>query len=153
MCARIGAPSLASLARVLNYWILAPLHILPYTYSSLHSAYMRSHGVDLARSVSELLGPSSFTHSALYTVHIGHSGWEILWGGKCPEQEMSPARPTLGQSIILTAFDELQSPCVGFTGVGRANSCCSFSTILNNFGDSLAKGHWGAKSGKKWLKS
>ena len=36
MCARIGAPSLAALARVLNYWILAPLHILPYTHSSLH---------------------------------------------------------------------------------------------------------------------
>ena len=33
MCAHMGAPSLA---RVLNYWILAPLHILPHTNSSLH---------------------------------------------------------------------------------------------------------------------
>ena len=28
---------------VLNYWILAPLQILPNTHSSLHSAYVRSH--------------------------------------------------------------------------------------------------------------
>ena len=69
VCARICAPSLA---RVLNYWILAPLHILPYTHSSLQiHRYklfrVRSHRCALARSGSELLGPSSVTHSALYT--------------------------------------------------------------------------------------
>ena len=58
MCTRIGVPSLAL---VLNYWILAPLHILPYTHSSLHSAYVRSHRCALARSGTELLDPSSAT--------------------------------------------------------------------------------------------
>ena len=65
MFARIEAPSLA---RVSNYWILAPLHILPYTHSSLHIAYVRSHRCALARfarSGSEGLDPSSVTHSAL----------------------------------------------------------------------------------------
>ena len=33
MCARIGA---ASLARILNDWVIAPLHILPYRRSSLY---------------------------------------------------------------------------------------------------------------------
>ena len=75
VCARICAPSLASLARVLNYWILAPLHILPYTHSSLQiHRYklfrVRSHRCALARfarSGSELLDPSFVTRSALYT--------------------------------------------------------------------------------------
>merc|ERR1711888_349102 len=61
MC--IDAPSLA---RVLNYCILAPLHILPCAHSSLHSAYVR-----LARSVLNywILAPLHilpYTHSSLH---------------------------------------------------------------------------------------
>ena len=66
----MGAASLASLARQGGISVLASLHILPYTHSSLHSAYVRSHRCALARfarSGSELLDPSSVTHSALYT--------------------------------------------------------------------------------------
>ena len=63
-CARIGVPSLAW---VLDYWVLAPLHILPYTHSSLHSACVRSHVC--ACLGSELLDLSFITHA---TLQVGH---------------------------------------------------------------------------------
>ena len=49
--------------RVLNDWVLAPLHILPYKHSSLHIAYVRSHRCALAGSVVEqnfILLPASW---------------------------------------------------------------------------------------------